>query len=420
MTQSPVTEDPFSDIAIARRATLKPVVELAQSRLGIAVEHVLPFGHHRAKLSLPFVNSLEGRPEGKLILVTAISPTPAGEGKTTTTVGLGDALNHIGKKALIALREPSLGPVFGLKGGATGGGRAQVVPMEDINLHFNGDFHAVAAAHNLLAATLDNHIHHGNALDIDTRRIALKRVMDMNDRALRHITVGLGGPGNGFVREDGFDIVVASEVMAILCLATSVADLKQRLARIVVAETRGRKPVTAADLKVHGAMAVLLKDALAPNLVQTLGHNLALLHGGPLHLFFNMLGLWMFGSELERLWGGRRYAQFLLAGVLAAAFTQLLTTALTGSTTPTVGASGGLFALLLAFGMLFPNRIIMPLFPPIPMKARTFVVVFGALELVLGLYDRGGVAHFAHLGGMVGGFLMIRYWRGQPPFGRRR
>jgi formate--tetrahydrofolate ligase len=281
MTQSPVTEDPFSDIAIARRATLKPVVELAQSRLGIAAEHVLPFGHHRAKLSLPFVNSLEGRPEGKLILVTAISPTPAGEGKTTTTVGLGDALNHIGKKALIALREPSLGPVFGLKGGATGGGRAQVVPMEDINLHFNGDFHAVAAAHNLLAATLDNHVHHGNALDIDTRRIALKRVMDMNDRALRHITVGLGGPGNGFVREDGFDIVVASEVMAILCLATSVADLKQRLARIVVAETRGRKPVTAADLKVHGAMAVLLKDALAPNLVQTLENNLALLHGGP-------------------------------------------------------------------------------------------------------------------------------------------
>ncbi|MEY3252501.1 MAG: formate-tetrahydrofolate ligase Fhs [Pseudomonadota bacterium] len=281
MTQSPVTEDPFSDIAIARRATLKPVVELAHSRLGIAAEHVLPFGHHRAKLSLPFVNSLEGRSEGKLILVTAISPTPAGEGKTTTTVGLGDALNHIGKKALIALREPSLGPVFGLKGGATGGGRAQVVPMEDINLHFNGDFHAVAAAHNLLAATLDNHIHHGNALDIDTRRIGLKRVMDMNDRALRHITVGLGGPGNGFVREDGFDIVVASEVMAILCLATSVADLKQRLARIVVAETRGRQPVTAADLKVHGAMAVLLKDALAPNLVQTLENNLALLHGGP-------------------------------------------------------------------------------------------------------------------------------------------
>ncbi|MFM7506097.1 MAG: formate--tetrahydrofolate ligase, partial [Rubrivivax sp.] len=281
MSQSPAAEDPRSDIAIARRARLRPVVELAQERLGIAPEHVLPFGHHRAKLALPFVRSLEGRPEGRLVLVTAISPTPAGEGKTTTTVGLGDALNHIGRKALIALREPSLGPVFGLKGGATGGGHAQVVPMEDINLHFNGDFHAVAAAHNLLAAVLDNHVHHGNALGIDTRRIALKRVMDMNDRALRHTTVGLGGPANGFVREDGFDIVVASEVMAILCLATSVADLKARLARIVVAETRDRRPVTAADLKVHGAMAVLLKDALAPNLVQTLGHNLALLHGGP-------------------------------------------------------------------------------------------------------------------------------------------
>ena len=281
MSPSPAAEDPRSDIAIARRARLRPVVELAQERLGIAPEHVLPFGHHRAKLALPFVRSLEGRPEGRLVLVTAISPTPAGEGKTTTTVGLGDALNHIGRKALIALREPSLGPVFGLKGGATGGGHAQVVPMEDINLHFNGDFHAVAAAHNLLAAVLDNHVHHGNALGIDTRRIALKRVMDMNDRALRHIAVGLGGPANGFVREDGFDIVVASEVMAILCLATSVADLKERLARIVVAETRDRRPVTAADLKVHGAMAVLLKDALAPNLVQTLGHNLALLHGGP-------------------------------------------------------------------------------------------------------------------------------------------
>ncbi len=274
-------EDPFSDIAIARRATLLPIIELARSRLGVAPEHIVSYGPHKAKLALPFVRSLEGRPEGKLVLVTAISPTPAGEGKTTTSVGLGDALNHIGKKALIALREPSLGPVFGLKGGATGGGRAQVVPMEDINLHFNGDFHAIAAAHNLLAATLDNHIHHGNALDIDTRRIALKRVVDMNDRALRQITVGLGGPANGFVREDGFDIVVASEVMAILCLATSVADLKERLSRIVVAETRSRKPVTAADLKVHGAMAVLLKDALAPNLVQTLENNLALLHGGP-------------------------------------------------------------------------------------------------------------------------------------------
>jgi formate--tetrahydrofolate ligase len=278
---TPAVDAPHSDIAIARRATLRPVVELARERLGIPSEHVLPFGHHRAKLALPFVQSLEGRPEGRLILVTAISPTPAGEGKTTTTVGLGDALNHIGQRALIALREPSLGPVFGLKGGATGGGHAQVVPMEDINLHFNGDFHAVAAAHNLLAAALDNHIHHGNALGIDTRRVHWKRVMDMNDRALRQITVGLGGPANGFVREDGFDIVVASEVMAILCLATSVADLKARLSRIVVAETRERRPVTAAELKVVGSMAVLLKDALAPNLVQTLEHNLAVLHGGP-------------------------------------------------------------------------------------------------------------------------------------------
>jgi formate--tetrahydrofolate ligase len=269
-----------TDIEIAQATEMDPISEVAAS-LGIPQEALEPYGHYKAKVSNAWLDSLPERPGSHLILVTAISPTPAGEGKTTTTVGLGDALNHIGKKALIALREPSLGPVFGLKGGATGGGRAQVVPMEDINLHFNGDFHAVAAAHNLLAATLDNHIHHGNALDIDTRRIALKRVMDMNDRALRHITVGLGGPGNGFVREDGFDIVVASEVMAILCLATSVADLKQRLARIVVAETRGRKPVTAADLKVHGAMAVLLKDALAPNLVQTLENNLALLHGGP-------------------------------------------------------------------------------------------------------------------------------------------
>ena len=272
---------PLSDIEIARQARLRRITDLAQDRLGIPDEHLVPYGHHKAKLALPYIRSLEGRPDGKLILVTAISPTPAGEGKTTTTVGLGDALNHIGKKALIALREPSLGPVFGLKGGATGGGRAQVVPMDDINLHFTGDFQAIALAHNLLSACLDNHIHHGNALDIDLRRIVWKRVVDMNDRALRDITVGLGGPGNGFPRQDGFDIVVASEVMAILCLSTSLADLKQRLGRIVVAETRGRQPVTAADLKVHGAMAVLLKDALAPNLVQTLENNPALLHGGP-------------------------------------------------------------------------------------------------------------------------------------------
>ena len=271
----------MSDIEIARQATLRRITDLAQQRLGIADEHLVPYGHHKAKLSLAFVESLAGRPEGKLVLVTAISPTPAGEGKTTTTVGLGDALNHIGKKAMIALREPSLGPVFGMKGGATGGGRAQVVPMDDINLHFTGDFHAIALANNLLAAVIDNHIHHGNALDIDLRRITWKRVMDMNDRALRDITVGLGGPGNGYPRQDGFDIVVASEVMAILCLSTSLKDLKERLGRIVVAETRARQPVRAADLKVHGAMTVLLKDALAPNLVQTLENNPALLHGGP-------------------------------------------------------------------------------------------------------------------------------------------
>jgi formate--tetrahydrofolate ligase len=272
---------PLSDIEIARQAPLRRISDLARERLDIADDHLVPYGHHKAKLTLAFVDSLAGRPEGKLILVTAISPTPAGEGKTTTTVGLGDALNFIGHKAVIALREPSLGPVFGMKGGATGGGHAQVVPMEDINLHFTGDFHAIALANNLLSAAIDNHVHHGNALDIDLRRIVWRRVMDMNDRALRDITVGLGGPANGFARQDGFDIVVASEVMAILCLADSLVDLKRRLGRIVVAETRDRQPVRAADLKVHGAMAVLLKDALAPNLVQTIEGNLALLHGGP-------------------------------------------------------------------------------------------------------------------------------------------
>jgi formate--tetrahydrofolate ligase len=272
---------PLSDIEIARQARPRRITELARERLGIADEHLVPYGHYKAKLALPFIASLAGRPEGRLVLVTAISPTPAGEGKTTTTVGLGDALNFIGKKAVVALREPSLGPVFGMKGGATGGGQAQVVPMDDINLHFTGDFSAVALANNLLAAVLDNHIHHGNALNIDVRRIVWRRVMDMNDRALRDVTVGLGGPANGFPRQDGFDIVVASEVMAILCLATSLADLKERLGRIVVAETRDRQPVRACDLKVHGAMAVLLKDALAPNLVQTLEHTPALLHGGP-------------------------------------------------------------------------------------------------------------------------------------------
>jgi formate--tetrahydrofolate ligase len=270
-----------SDIHIAQAATLRPIVELARDRLGIAAQHLVPHGHDKAKLSLGFVDSLRDRPDGKLVLVTAISPTPAGEGKTTTTVGLGDALNRIGKRALICLREPSLGPVFGMKGGAAGGGHAQVVPMEDINLHFTGDFSAIALAHNLLAALIDNHVHHGNALGIDLRRVSWKRVVDMNDRALRHITVGLGGPANGYPREDGFDIVVASEIMAILCLATSLADLKARLGRIVVAHTREQRPVRACDLKAEGAMTALLRHALAPNLVQTLENNPALLHGGP-------------------------------------------------------------------------------------------------------------------------------------------
>jgi formate--tetrahydrofolate ligase len=270
----------YSDIEIAQRATLKPVNEIA-SRLGIPPEALDPYGHYKAKISLDYINSLKSRPDGKLILVTAMSPTPAGEGKTTTTVGLGDALNRIGKKTVICLREPSLGPVFGMKGGAAGGGYAQVVPMEDINLHFTGDFGAIALANNLLAALLDNHIHHGNELDIDVRRIAWKRVVDMNDRALREIVCSLGGPGNGFPRQDGFDIVVASEVMAILCLSTSIANLKERLGNIVVGYTRAQKPVTAKDLQAHGAMTVLLRDALKPNLVQTLENNPAFIHGGP-------------------------------------------------------------------------------------------------------------------------------------------
>lgn len=270
-----------SDIEIAQKATLRRITQVASEKLGIADEHLEPYGHYKAKLSLDYVDSLKDRPNGKLILVTAISPTPAGEGKTTTTVGLGDALNRIGKKTLVCLREPSLGPVFGMKGGAAGGGHAQVVPMEDINLHFTGDFNAIQLANNLLAAMIDNHIHHGNELDIDVRRITWKRVLDMNDRALRDITCSLGGPGNGYPREDGFDIVVASEVMAIFCLATSIQDLKERLGNIVIGYTRQQKPVTARDLKAHGAMTVLLKDALKPNLVQTLENNPAILHGGP-------------------------------------------------------------------------------------------------------------------------------------------
>ena len=270
-----------SDIDIAQAATLQRITKVALDKLGIADEHLEPYGHYKAKLSLDYVDSLKDRPNGKLILVTAISPTPAGEGKTTTTVGLGDALNRIGKNAIVCLREPSLGPVFGMKGGAAGGGHAQVVPMEDINLHFTGDFSAIALANNLLAAMIDNHIHHGNELDIDVRRITWKRVVDMNDRALRDITCSLGGPGNGYPREDGFDIVVASEVMAIFCLATSLKDLKERLGNIVIGHTKAQKPVTARELKAHGAMTVLLKDALKPNLVQTLENNPAILHGGP-------------------------------------------------------------------------------------------------------------------------------------------
>jgi formate--tetrahydrofolate ligase len=271
----------MSDIEIAQKANMKLIIELAGEKLGIPAEHLDPYGHYKAKVALEYLNSLKTRPDGKLILVTAMTPTPAGEGKTTTTVGLGDALNRIGKRACICLREPSLGPVFGMKGGAAGGGYAQVVPMEDINLHFTGDFNAIALANNLLAAMVDNHIHHSNALGFDLRRIAWKRVIDMNDRALREIVIGMGGPGNGFPREDGFDIVVASEVMAIFCLATSLTDLKERLGNIIVGYTRDQQPIRARDLNAHGAMTVLLKEAIKPNLVQTLENNPAIIHGGP-------------------------------------------------------------------------------------------------------------------------------------------
>ncbi len=270
----------LSDIEIAQQAKMVKIADVA-AKLGIPDEALEPYGRYKAKVSLGYIDSLKNKKNGKLILVTAISPTPAGEGKTTTTVGLGDALNHIGKKAIICLREPSLGPVFGMKGGAAGGGYAQVVPMEEINLHFTGDFSAIALAHNLLSALIDNHIHHGNELGFDVRRIAWKRVVDMNDRALRQITVALGGPGNGFPREDGFDIVVASEIMAIFCLATSIKDLKERISKIVVGYTRDLKPILAKDLHAHGAMTALLKDAMMPNLVQTLENNPAFIHGGP-------------------------------------------------------------------------------------------------------------------------------------------
>ena len=270
----------MSDIEIAQGAVMQPIVEIGKS-LGISDDHLDNYGRYKAKVSLAYLDSLPKRDNSKLILVTAISPTPAGEGKTTTTVGLGDALRHIGKNAMIALREPSLGPVFGMKGGAAGGGYAQVVPMEDINLHFTGDFGAIALANNLLAALVDNHIHHGNTLDIDVRRITWKRVVDMNDRALREIVVSLGGVGNGFPRSDGFDIVVASEIMAIFCLATSIEDLKERISNIVVGYTKDKKPVCARDVNAQGAMTVILKDAFKPNLVQTLENTPAFIHGGP-------------------------------------------------------------------------------------------------------------------------------------------
>lgn len=269
-----------TDIEIARAATKLPIAQVAE-KLGIGAGEILPYGHDKAKIPRDFINGLEGRPQGRLILVTAINPTPAGEGKTTTTIGLGDALNRIGHRATVCIREASLGPNFGIKGGAAGGGHAQVVPMEDMNLHFTGDFHAITSAHNLLAAMLDNHIHWGNALEIDPRRITWRRVMDMNDRVLRDAVVGLGGPANGVPRETGFDITVASEVMAILCLANDLQDLQARLARIIVAQTRDGRPVTARDLQADGAMTVLLRDALQPNLVQTLENNPALVHGGP-------------------------------------------------------------------------------------------------------------------------------------------
>ncbi|MEQ9642582.1 MAG: formate--tetrahydrofolate ligase [Alphaproteobacteria bacterium] len=269
-----------SDIDIARAATMQPIGEIAD-KLGVPDDALSPYGRTKAKVDLGYIDGLADRPDGKLILVTAMTPTPAGEGKTTTTVGLGDGLNRIGKKALICLREPSLGPCFGMKGGAAGGGYAQVVPMEDINLHFTGDFHAIGAAHNLLSAMTDNHIYWGNGLGIDARRVGWRRVVDMNDRALRDTVVSLGGVANGFPRQTGFDITVASEVMAIFCLSRDAADLRRRLGQIVVAETRERKAVTAAEIKADGAMAVLLKDAIAPNLVQTLENNPAFIHGGP-------------------------------------------------------------------------------------------------------------------------------------------
>ena len=274
-------QKPKSDIEIAQAAKPRPIMQLAKDKLGIAPENLDPYGHYKAKVSMGYIKSLQDKPNGKLILVSAITPTPAGEGKTTTTVGLTDALNHIGKKAMLCLREPSLGPCFGVKGGAAGGGYAQVVPMEDINLHFTGDFHAIGAANNLLCALIDNHIYWGNTLGIDPRRITWRRAVDMNERALRSIVSSLGGVANGFPREDGFDITVASEVMAIFCLAKDLDDLKRRLANVIIGYTRDRKPVRAGDVKGQGPMTALLKDALSPNLVQTLEGTPAFIHGGP-------------------------------------------------------------------------------------------------------------------------------------------
>ncbi len=272
---------PKTDIQIAQEARKRPILELAKEKLGIAAENLEPYGHYKAKVTMDYVKSLKDRPNGKLILVTAVTPTTAGEGKTTTTVGLGDALNHIGKKAMSCLREASLGPCFGMKGGAAGGGYAQAVPMEDINLHFTGDLHAIGAANNLLAAMVDNHIYWGSEPVIDPRRVSWRRALDMNERALRSIVSSLGGVANGFPREDGFDITAASQIMATFCLATDLQDLQRRLGNIVVGQTRARKPVCAADINAAGAMAVLLKDALAPNLVQTIENNPVFIHGGP-------------------------------------------------------------------------------------------------------------------------------------------
>ena len=269
------------DIEIARAARMRPILDLAEEKLGLTPDALIPYGHYKAKLTHEAIAGLRERPRGKLVLVTAITPTTAGEGKTTTSVGLNDGLNHLGARSIVCLREPALGPCFGMKGGAAGGGRAQLLPMEDINLHFNGDFHAVTAAHNLLSAMLDNHLHWGNAQDIDVRRITWKRVIDMNDRALRNITIGLGGPAHGVPREDGFDIIAASEIMAILCLAEDLADLQRRLGAIVIGYRRDKSPVTARDIGADGAMSVLLRDALQPNLVQSIEHAPAFVHGGP-------------------------------------------------------------------------------------------------------------------------------------------